>query len=79
MHKLYSFTKLGNGILIPSNIPPSSDGFLEPDLSLYLTRCSQPIKDCLYPCSECIGWSDLTELQNGQHDHLLAQMHIFLS
>ena len=48
-------------------------------ISLYLTRHSQPIMCYLYPGSECTGWSDLTELQNEQHDHLLGLMYIFIS
>ena len=43
IYKLYFFTNLGISILIPSNIPSSFDGFVESDLSLCLTRCSQPL------------------------------------
>ena len=32
-YKLYSFTKLVIGIVIPDNIPSSFDGFLDPDFS----------------------------------------------
>ena len=60
------------GILVPINISSSFDGLLEPDLSLYLTRCSQPIVCCLYLGSEYTGWSDLKGLHKGQHDHLPA-------
>ena len=43
VYKFYFFIKNAISILIQSNIPSSFDGFLEPDLSLYLARCSQPI------------------------------------
>ena len=66
-YKLYPYIKLGISKLIPSNIPPSFGGFLEPDLSMYLIRCSQPIVCCLYLGSECTGWSDLTELLEDLH------------
>ena len=48
VYKLYCFIKPGISILILSNIPSSFDGLLEPDMSLYIARHSQPVVLCMH-------------------------------
>ena len=80
VYKLYSFIKCGISLLNTSNISSSFDSFLEPDLPLYLARCSQPV---LVPMPVPVialthqnwksyrGWSSACEIYN-------KYIHIYL-